>query len=72
MKITFISDLRNMTNKHYLNQPKRMIEWKLNEKLSRKPEHIKTVGNISHSLIRKCKYMFPPRRKSRSFINHFK
>ena len=36
MNITFLTYLRNKTNKHYLNQPKSMIEWKLNEKLSRK------------------------------------
>ena len=59
MKITFISDLRIMTYEHYLNQPKSMIEWKLNEKLSRTPELIKTFRNISHPLIRKNKYMFP-------------
>ena len=52
-RITFISDLRNMTYKHYFNQPKHMIEWELDEKLSRKPELIKTLRNISHPLIRK-------------------
>ena len=30
MNITFISDLRNMTYEHYLQQPKSMLEWKLN------------------------------------------
>ena len=60
LKIFFISDLRNMTNTHYLNQPKSMIEWKLNEKLSRNPEVIKRLRNISHPLIRKYMFMFPP------------
>ena len=60
MKITFISDLRNMKYKHQLKQPKSMIEWKLIEKLSRNSELIKTLGNTSHPLIRKYKYMFPP------------
>ena len=60
MKITFITNLRNMTYKHYLNQPKSMIEWKLNEKLSRNPELIKTLRNIFHPLIKKYMYMFPP------------
>ena len=49
-----------MTHEHYLNQPKSMIEWKMNEELSRNPEPIKTLRNISHPLTRKYKYMFPP------------
>ena len=61
MNITFISDLRNMTYQHYISQPKSMLDWKLNEKIStRNPELIKTLRNISHPLIRKYKYMFPP------------
>ena len=60
MNIAFITDLKNMTYEHYLNQPKSMIEWKMTEKLSRSPELIKTLRNISHPLIRKYKYMFPP------------
>ena len=60
MNITFISDLRNITYEQYLKQPKSMLEWKLNEKLSGNPELIKTLKNISHTLIRKYKYMFPP------------
>ena len=47
-----------MTYKHYSNQPKCMIEWKLNEKLSRKPELIETLRKISHLLIRRYKGMF--------------
>ena len=35
MKITFITNLRNMTYEHYLKQPKRMIEWKIVEKLAK-------------------------------------
>ena len=27
MSITFITDIRNMTYEHYLNQPKPMVEW---------------------------------------------
>ena len=60
MKIIFISNLRNMTYKHYLNEPKSMINCKLNEKLSRNPVFIKTLRNIFHPLIRKYKYMLPP------------
>ena len=36
-----------------------MIEGKLNEKLSRNPELMKTFRNISHPLIRNYKFMFP-------------
>ena len=60
MKITFVSDLRNMTHKLYLKQPKQMIERKKNEKLPRNPELVKTLQNISHPLIRKIVYMIPP------------
>ena len=49
-----------MTYKHYLDQPKSMVQWKLNEKLSRNPELIKTFRNESHPLIRKYKQRFPP------------
>ena len=55
MNITFISDLRKMTYEHYLKQPNSMLVWKLNEKLSRNPELIKTLKNESHPLIRKYK-----------------
>ena len=37
-----------------------MIEWKLNEKIFRNPQLIKTLRNISHLLNREYKYMFPP------------
>ena len=37
-----------------------MIEWRLNENLSKNPKLIKTLRNISHPIIRKYKYMFPP------------
>ena len=54
-KITFISDLANMTYEHYHKQPKQMIEWVLIKKIHINPELI----NISHPLIRKYKCMFP-------------
>ena len=60
MEITFISDLRNMTYEHYLEQPKQMIEWRLNENLSKNLKLTKTLRNIYHSLFRKYKYMLPP------------
>ena len=53
MNITFITNLRNMTYEHYLNQPKCMFEWKLNAILAKNPELINIFGRISHSLIRK-------------------
>ena len=53
MNITFISDLRNMTNEHYLNQPKSMLEWNFNAILAKNPEHIKVLRNSSHPLFRK-------------------
>ena len=47
MNITFISDLMDMTYKHYLQQPKSMLEWKLNIILARNPHLIKSL-NRSH------------------------
>ena len=37
-----------------------MIEWVFNKKLHKNPELIKSLQNISHPLIGKYKYMFPP------------
>ena len=60
VKISFILDLRILTGQHFKSQPKSMLEWKLNEKLSRNPELIKTFENISYTLIRKFECMLPP------------
>ena len=38
--ITFITDLRNMTYEHSLNQSKPMVERRLNEKVSKNPEFV--------------------------------
>ena len=57
MNITFITDLWNMTYEHYLNQPKSMLEWKLNAILAKNPELIKILGNSSHPLIRKYQHI---------------
>ena len=57
MNVTFITDLRNMTYEHYLNQPKSMLEWRLNALLAKNPEVIKKFINSSHPLIRKCQYI---------------
>ena len=58
MTITFISDIRNMTYKHYLQQPKSMLEWRLNIRLAKNPEPVKILGNSSHPLIRKYSHLF--------------
>ena len=42
-----------MTYEHYLQQPKPMIEWRMNLILSKKPQFIKILVNGSHSLLRK-------------------
>ena len=60
MKITFLTDRRNVTFKHYLDQPKCMIDWRLYEELSRHSQLIKTLRDMSHPLIRKYKYTIPP------------
>ena len=54
MNITFISNLRNMTYEHYLQQPKSMLEWKLNAILAKNPELIKSLNRFHiHPLITK-------------------
>ena len=57
MNIIFITDLRNMTYEHYLNQPKSMLEWKLNAILAKNPELIKILDNNSHPLNRKYQHI---------------
>ena len=41
MNITLISDLKNLTYEHYLNQPNTMLEWKLIAIIAKNPELIK-------------------------------
>ena len=53
MNINFITDLRNKTNEHYLNQPKCMFEWKLNAILATNPQVIEIAGVSSHPLLKK-------------------
>ena len=53
MNITFITDLRNLTFEHYLNQPKCMFEWKLHATLAKNSELVKIFENCSHPLFRK-------------------
>ena len=52
--ITFVSTPKNMTYGYYLNQPKSMLEWKLIEKLNKKPRliHKFNCENSPHPLIR--------------------
>ena len=56
MNVTFISDLRNRTYTHYVNQPKSMLEWKLNALLAKNPKPIGKLGNSYHPLIRKYQH----------------
>ena len=58
MTITFISYLTNMTYKHYLQQPKPMIEWRLILILAKNPQLVKKLRNRSHPLIRKYSHLF--------------
>ena len=40
-----------MTYEHYLNQPKSMLEWKLNLKLAKNPELLAIFENGFHPII---------------------
>ena len=51
--ITFITNLRSMTYKQYIQQPKSMLEWTLIKKLARNPDIIKNMKRTPHPLIRK-------------------
>ena len=53
MNITLITDLRNRTHEHYLNQPKCMLEWKLNAILAKIPKLVRIFENSTRPLIRK-------------------
>ena len=46
MKIVFRSYFHNITFKHYLDQPKPMIETNLNKKLCNNPELIEVLTQI--------------------------
>ena len=46
-----------MTYEHYLNQPKSMLEWKLNVILAENLEFIEIRGNSSQPLIRKYQHI---------------
>ena len=59
MNILFITNLRNMTYEHYINQAKPMVEWALIKKLAKDPSLIKNFRNTSNPLIRKYINMFP-------------
>ena len=59
MTITFLSDLRDMTYKHYLQQPKSLLEWRLNLIIAKNPQLIEVfdigigIASYFHTLIRK-------------------
>ena len=58
MNITFISKLRNMTYKHYLQIPKSMLEWTMIKKLANNPQLIKVFNiNTYHPLITKYRHI---------------
>ena len=59
MNIPLITNLRNMTYEHYINQPKPMVEWTLMKKLAKDPSLIKNLENTSPPLIKKYINMFP-------------
>ena len=69
-KLTFRTNLINMTCESYLKQPKSMLDWRLIEKLARNPNLIKAfVRNISHPLIREYCLLDPVENQSHySFI----
>ena len=46
-----------MTYEHYLNQPKFMLEWKLNAILAKNPKLIEKFPISSHPLIRKYQHI---------------
>ena len=51
MKITFITNFKNMTFKYFLSQLKSMLEWKLIEKLAKNPMLMSEVDRtIYHPL----------------------
>ena len=58
MKFTFITDLRNMTYEHYLNQPKSMMEWRLNAKIAINAKLTEIFENRSHPLIRRYQRIY--------------
>ena len=47
MNITFITNLRHLTYKHYLEQAMSMIERVLNKKLNQNPELINKTNKIT-------------------------
>ena len=53
MNYVFIANPRNRTYNNYLQQPKPMIEWKLNLILANNPQLVRMLGNSSHPMIRK-------------------
>ena len=57
MTITFISNIRSMTYETYLERPKSMLEWRLIMMLAKDPQLVKKLGNSSHPLIRKYRYL---------------
>ena len=62
MNFVFISNLRNMTYRHYLQIPKSMLEWTLIKKLATNPKLIKAFNiNTYHPLIRNYRHIIDNR-----------
>ena len=62
MNVVFISNLRNMTYRHYLQIPKSMLEWTMIKKLATNPQLIKAFNiNTYHPLIRKYRHIIDNR-----------
>ena len=53
INISFISNLRDMTYEHYIQQPKPMVEWTLIKKTAKDPSLIKNFTNTYHPSFRK-------------------
>ena len=58
MNILIVNDRMFMTYDFYLKQQKSMLEWRLNKKLARNPNPIKSLDRLHiHPLIQKCSYI---------------
>ena len=53
MNITFIADFKHMVYKHYLKNPKPMLDWKFNLLLYKNPNLVTLFDDSIHPMIRK-------------------
>ena len=62
MNVQFISNLRNMTYRYYLQIPKSMLEWTIIKKLANNPQLIKAFNiNTFHPLVREYRHIIDNR-----------